>query len=242
MPTPTVPRGRLLLFGLFSFLDLLLTWQLLRDHDGWVYESNLVARWLLDSYGWPALAALKAGSVLVVLGLVAAVSRRRPAAGRWVLTFACSATALVVLYSAVLAGFLESRSAEGLALRVARDEGRRLERQIGSALTYNDLRSAVAEALIAQRCTFSEAISQLLRSDKSRTPNRLAILRTLYPGYSDEECLAANLLEVVLYSLAKNPAHGARLAHSLDVEFQAYYGKSAPRRYGTPWAPSVVEF
>ena len=108
-----LPTGHLVLFGVLSLLDLFLTWRLLEHHEGLVYESNVVARWFLEGYGWLGLAALKVASVLVVVGLAAWVSRWRPRTGRWVLTFACSAVALVVVYSCLLAGFLRTGPAEG---------------------------------------------------------------------------------------------------------------------------------
>jgi hypothetical protein len=227
-----LPPGHLALFGLLSIVDLILTWRLLQDYDGSVYESNFVARWFLDGYGWRGLVALKAGSVLVVVGLAAWVSRWRPRTGRWVLTFACSAAALVVLYSSLLAWSLEAQPGEEKAVSAATKETRWLDSQLHTVVAYQELRSEVANALSAERCTFSEAISRLLQSEHGRSSGRLQTLRALYPGYSDEECLAINLLEHVLFSLADQPARAAQVAQRLEAEFRAYYGKPVPDRYG----------
>jgi hypothetical protein len=150
-----------------------------------------------------------------------------------VLTFACSAVALVVGYSCLLAGFLRTGPAEGTAEWQDVQEARWLDSQIRTALSYNDLRIAVGDFLISERCTFSEAMGLLLQGKTSHSPKRLQILRLLYPGYSDEECLAANLLESVVYSLRQH--HRARLivvARRLEADFQAYYGKPVPERVG----------
>src|SRR5215831_6550499 len=102
---------RLLLFGLLSLADLFLTLRLLA-HSGAVYESNPLARWWLARHGWLGLACFKAATVLVVVGLAGAITRRRPRAGGRVLGFACAALALVVCYSSVLYGMVHTRAAE----------------------------------------------------------------------------------------------------------------------------------
>jgi hypothetical protein len=94
--------GKQLLFALLSVTDLFLTWWLLDHSDGEVYESNPVANWWLARHGWLGLVAFKAGGVLLVIGLVAFISRYRPRAGGRILGFACAILALVVLYSAFL--------------------------------------------------------------------------------------------------------------------------------------------
>jgi hypothetical protein len=91
----------LVLFALLSGLDLLLTWQLLRDQPR-AYEANPLARWLLEHGGWTALAAFKFGAVAGVGGLCVLIARHRPATARRVMVFACLALAAVVAYSCAL--------------------------------------------------------------------------------------------------------------------------------------------
>jgi hypothetical protein len=93
-------------FAGLSVADFLLTWWLISSTGGIVYESNPLAGWLLNRYGWLGLAAFKAVAVSAVVGSAAALCLRRRPAGEHVLTFACSATGAVVLYSCLLAAVI----------------------------------------------------------------------------------------------------------------------------------------
>jgi uncharacterized protein DUF5658 len=94
--------GKQLSFVLLSLADLALTWALIRDGLGSVYESNPVAAWCLQGYGWAGMAAFKALMVLASGGLSEVISRYRPRSGGRVLVLGCFLTASVVLYSGYL--------------------------------------------------------------------------------------------------------------------------------------------
>jgi hypothetical protein len=87
------------LFFLLSLIDLFLTWRLLLQSHGQVYESNPIAEWWLSRYGWPGLAAFKIGMASAVAVLTIAISMARPRTGGRVLLFACTALLIVVAYS-----------------------------------------------------------------------------------------------------------------------------------------------
>ncbi len=110
-------RAKQSLFALLSLADLALTWWLLEQSDGQVYEANPLAGWLLAHAGWGGLACFKAAIVLLVLGLAALISRRRPAAADRVLNFACAAMSLVVLYSTALCGSTPAIAEQALLAR-----------------------------------------------------------------------------------------------------------------------------
>jgi Domain of unknown function (DUF5658) len=93
-----------LLFILLSGADLFLTWRLLSQRGSTVYESNPLAAWLLDRFGWPGLTLFKAVAVIVVLTATAILCRRSPRVGVRVLTFGCTVLSGVVVYSFMLAG------------------------------------------------------------------------------------------------------------------------------------------
>src|SRR5262249_9097167 len=96
----TIPHfGKLFVFVLLGFVDLILTWHLLEQSPGQVYESNPIARWWLEQHGWLGLVLFKITVVLFVAALALIISQYRPCAGGLVLVFACSALALVDLYS-----------------------------------------------------------------------------------------------------------------------------------------------
>jgi hypothetical protein len=95
--------GKLLAFVLLSLADLFLTWLLVSGSDGEVYESNPVAGFCLNLFGWLGLGVYKFLSVTLVSTLVLIISRSRPRAGGRILVFACVSLTAVVLYSCFLA-------------------------------------------------------------------------------------------------------------------------------------------
>jgi hypothetical protein len=94
--------GKQLSFVLLSLADLTLTWALIGDGLGSIYESNPVAAWCLQGYGWAGMAMFKALMVLTSGGLSEIISRYRPCIGGRVLVVGCLITASVVLYSGYL--------------------------------------------------------------------------------------------------------------------------------------------
>jgi hypothetical protein len=84
---------------MLSVADLALTYALIRDGDGQVYESNPIAEAWLSAYGWSGLVLFKLLIILIVAALAAVVSLSRPRTGGHILTFACLAVAVVVAYS-----------------------------------------------------------------------------------------------------------------------------------------------
>src|SRR6516164_11334440 len=94
--------GKQLSFVLLSLADLTMTWALIRDGLGSVYESNPVAAWCLHRYGWAGMAVFKALMVLASGSLSEVISRSRPRTGGRVLVLGCIITASVVLYSGYL--------------------------------------------------------------------------------------------------------------------------------------------
>jgi hypothetical protein len=94
--------GKQLSFVLLSLADLTMTWALIGDGLGSVYESNPVAAWCLQGYGWAGMAGFKALMVLASGGLSEVISRYRPRTGGRVLVLGCIITASVVLYSGYL--------------------------------------------------------------------------------------------------------------------------------------------
>jgi hypothetical protein len=93
-----------LLFTVLSGADLFLTWRLLSQRGSPVYESNPLAAWFLDQFGWTGLTVFKAAAVMTVLTATAVLCRRSPRAGVRVLTFGCTVLSGVVVYSFMLAG------------------------------------------------------------------------------------------------------------------------------------------
>jgi Domain of unknown function (DUF5658) len=97
-----LPVGKLVLFVCLSLADLVLTWHLLTNGEGDVYEGNPVARWWLERYGWVGLTFFKLGLMLFIVGVMVVVARHRPQAAGWLLVISCGILAAVVAYSGLL--------------------------------------------------------------------------------------------------------------------------------------------
>jgi hypothetical protein len=109
-------------FALLSAADLALTWSLLGNSHGEVYEANPIARLWLTRFGWLGLAGFKAALVLLVLSLVVVIGRWRPRAAGRLLGFGCVCLAIVVSYSVAL-HLLTVRASEDLAAEIAQRWG-----------------------------------------------------------------------------------------------------------------------
>jgi hypothetical protein len=89
-------------FVVLSAVDLLLTWVLLQNTGGMVYESNPIANALLSRYGWAGMIMFKLTDVLLVAWIVTLLSIFQPRAARRVLSIACGIVGMVALYSSYL--------------------------------------------------------------------------------------------------------------------------------------------
>lgn len=105
-------RGRLLKFeteicwfALVGALDVFLTYLLLRFSSqglthNMVIESNPVARWVLQQWGFNGLGAFKAVMIVLVVVIAESVGRARPGVGRGLLIVGTLIVGAVVVYSA----------------------------------------------------------------------------------------------------------------------------------------------
>ena len=84
-------------FLLVSLLDLLVTYALLRQGDGF-HEANPVARWWFARWNIAGMTVFKFLLVGAIATLCELVERRRPGLGRRVLRLACLTTTAVVAY------------------------------------------------------------------------------------------------------------------------------------------------
>lgn len=192
MDPTSFPIRRLLLFATLSATDFFLTWNLIREGNGPVYESNPTARWCLEQYGWGGLAAYKAVMVLFFVAVALVIHAARPRTGRRVLTAACCIVGTVVVYSCSLMGYVQAEEANGPALgnpisRVTGSEGRWQEE-------YRLVLQRAIRDLTDQRCTLDEAVDRLAQTERGRDPGWLSLLRTTHPGHSDREVLTRHLL------------------------------------------------
>jgi hypothetical protein len=98
-----IPSGRLALFAALSLADLCLTWVLLTNGGGVVYESNPLANTILMNYGWSGIVLFKFADMLAVAWITLVLCFIQPKIGRRVLSLACGIVGAVILYSSCLA-------------------------------------------------------------------------------------------------------------------------------------------
>src|SRR5437588_10203306 len=108
--------ARLVLFGLLSLLDLLLTYKLLHGGTG-IYEANPLAYDCLQRFGWTGLALYKLLAVSIFAAAAIVISVRRPRLGLRLMNFACLTVFAVVVYSV----FLTNAAADRQPVFVSQD-------------------------------------------------------------------------------------------------------------------------
>jgi hypothetical protein len=106
-PSKKLILSLLLAFVLLSLADLFLTWKLIRQENERVIESNPIAGWWLDTYGWGGMTAFKLGAIAMIGGLTAGIACRRPRTAELILVFACGAQSAVAMHSVFLGRFLD---------------------------------------------------------------------------------------------------------------------------------------
>jgi hypothetical protein len=216
------PRKQLL-FTAMSLADLFLTCFLLRESGGRVYEGNPVADWWLNAWGWVGLACFKVFAVLLVVGLSAAVSVRRPALGGKVLIFGCTVLTGVLLYSCALVGEVQANRRYHQVMARARW----LERAHESQKRFNAIIEALGNDLLRRRRTLAEAVGALARTEKARDQVFLNLLRDRNPACSDLGLLAVSLIENTLELVAEKPAQAEAIFQRLRGEYEAIFGQKA---------------
>jgi Domain of unknown function (DUF5658) len=221
------PRKQLL-FALLSLADLSLTWMLLCGSDGRVYEANPIAGWWLARHGWPGLACFKAGSVLLVLGLVFAVSRSRPQAAARVLWLGSACLAAVTGYSATLCGVALWGGADFEELQEVAELNRKILAENRRMEPFRALLKEVGEATREGRCTLPEAAERLAATEVGRDPARIHALFTLW-----SECPPSQGLACLVAGNALGPVNDLKTARRLflrlDQEFRSAYGADLPK-------------
>lgn len=227
--------SRLAFFLVLSLGDLYLTWRLVGGTEGVVYESNPLASWWLQAHGWWGLVSFKLALVLLVTSLALVITFLRPPLGKRFLTFACVTVGVVVLYSGSLvcwlrveAGDAASTSLGEVHLRTARLEALRLR-----TWEYHHLLNQLGQDVIAKQRSLSEAVAALSAAERAQDPDWLAYLRVAYPGHSDEQCLAANLIDIAVVSRLPDRKQAESVKLQLVADFEARYGVPVPCHFSS---------
>ena len=92
------------LYTALSAADFALTFSLIEGSRGEAFEANPIAAVWLEEHGWAGLAAFKAAGVLVFLGTIVLLVRRRPRVAAGLVALGCSVLIGVTTYSGRLMG------------------------------------------------------------------------------------------------------------------------------------------
>jgi hypothetical protein len=227
---PRRPFARwLALFTLLSGLDLALTWWLVGDGAGLVYEANPLIDWLLQQHGWTGVLLVKGGTVLLLGSVCACLARHRPRAAVRVLTLASVAVGVVVGYSAALAAHVQPWDGHPdlVDLREAEHDSRTLKDRLHASVAYRARVRLLARDLATGRRTLPDAAAALARSEELRTSGMLTYLHVRFGNRPDLECLAATLIEFALLD-HRDCVAARRLSIRLHAEFLTTYGAYPP--------------
>lgn len=85
-------------FVLLNLCDIVATFALLRRESRY-FESNPIARWFFEGWGFRGMVWFKLAMVVVVVAVTQIVARQNPALAQAVLVFGCTVVAGVFLYS-----------------------------------------------------------------------------------------------------------------------------------------------
>jgi hypothetical protein len=234
---------KLFLFAALSLADLALTSLLLQRAEGRAWESNPIAAWWLNRFGWPGLAGFKLATVLVVLSLVLVVSRHRPRSGERLLGFGCSTLLAVVLYSGFLVYGLEAEAGAGEAaeFRQARESIQDLEWYAVRLRAYYALLGRLAGDLVEHRRTLAGTVEALAEAEYVKDPRWLPRMQGRFPNCTKDECLARQLVVYTLISVQADPYRAEQVHRDLDAQFRTHFGRPAPYRPGRPGQEPVEE-
>jgi hypothetical protein len=225
------PVRALALFGALSVADLTLTYLLLRESAGEVYEANWLAAWVLANYGYAGLSAFKGLVMLLAGALVSIVWYFRPNAARRLATFACAAVGFVVAYSAVLWARLDPDPRGWCQLDPANiaKANDKVARGLRQSAEFKAFLGKWAAALAAGRCTMEDAVVGLGTAELARDHGFLEGARDSLGVQSEAAILATLVVRDALYILMEDvaPPDRARAATLLAI-YQAAHGTILP--------------
>lgn len=226
------PRRKLLTFVVLSLVDFMLTWYLLTQSGGHVYESNPVAQWWLVHFGWVGLAGFKAAAMSLAAGLGIYLFLRRPAVGHRVLGFGCAALVTVVVYSGYLIQTVHASASDpddDIAFLAGR--AKQIEESFRVGDSYRKEMEETSAALLAGNSTLTEAVVRIRNTRKAQDPEWYQQLSRHYPSLHHIEAqLAANILLHISNQVSREPHLGKRM-NQLLKEFSVLYGVPFPLIY-----------
>jgi hypothetical protein len=236
---------QLSLFAVLSLADLGLTGYLLGCGGG-AYESNPVAAWWLEQFGWMGLTGFKLTTLALFAGVVVAVARRNPRTARRVVQLGCAALLVVVVYSSLLVPGVRAD-----ADRVGGIEANRqaLDKVLLRQQAYAAVLNRLTNDLLYGRRSLAAAEETLAGLEEVRDPGWFKRMVERFPGYSLHELVSIRLILEAILSPGIDADQSAETARDLAAQFEACFGRTAPlpapmaerkRRGGTPASPPTA--
>jgi hypothetical protein len=198
---------------------------LLRQQGDLAYESNPLADWFLQSYGWAGLAVFKGLTVLLAAGIFVVVARYRPRTGAGVLNCACGLVGLVVFYSCLLVWF-PATDPERAAIQ---EFSRRLDEQAQECRNRQDLMLRLGKDLVDRRRTLAGAVEAMHQAKLADDPIMLKALQTHYADRPEPQGMALYLAQFAVDLVGTDRTAAVRVARRLEKEFRMTFRSPAPR-------------
>ena len=215
---------KLSLFVALSLSDLALTWFLLSRRGG-AYESNPAAAWWLQQFGWPGLIGFKLVVSVVAVFVVVILARRNARAAGRLLLFACALLLAVVVYSSLLVPEVCAHAEISNRIQA---RAQKLEEQFSLQRIYDAALAHLTNELMADRCSLSEAVIVLGKTERVHSDHWLTMLSSRFPSYTGRELVAIRLILEVKECPNVSPDRSSERARVLAVQFQARFNRPAP--------------
>jgi hypothetical protein len=218
-------------FIVLSFLDWFLTWQLLENSHGGIYEANPIASVILLRFDWLGIGVFKLGCTLTGLVTILVLCQLRPHVGLRLCTVMSLCLVAVIGYSIVLWVAQPWQSEDLCALAQAKQNAARLEQHRLAYMAYMKTRNQLAHDLAAERHTLSQATDELARRVAEMSHEFLFYVPSRPTGPDLEAFLAEELISAARVEplFRYRPGLAARRTNQLAREFELQFHTALPQ-------------
>jgi hypothetical protein len=138
--------------------------------------------------------------------------------------------AAVVLYSVALSRGIAAEPGEPTVeeLLVLNNVQEKMTQELDQGNQYRELMQKLSVQLAGGSVALADATAQIAVLERSHKPEWQRYLREAFPGCSDRECLAANLMTHTLAELRAEPDTAEVRKAQLAQEFRALFGHEPP--------------
>jgi hypothetical protein len=168
----------------------------------------------------------KFAMVALIGGLALFISFYRPRTGSRILVFACSVTAFVVFYSLYLHRSIVVASEDPVEDIAALDrENFSLDLEARKAYYFRTTLHQLAAAVARGRTPLVDAVNVLSNYDRPADPPWLQHYRQNFPGRSNREYCAVQIIREALALLEQGSPQEKQLSAMLQSNYQTLFGE-----------------